>query len=73
MLKQEWKLFLTNRKLVGVAIVLLFVPIIYGGLFLSSAWNPYGKTGKLPVAVVNKDVKAEYEGKTLTVGNELVE
>ncbi|MDQ7862199.1 hypothetical protein RCO48_17950 [Peribacillus frigoritolerans] len=44
-----------------------------GGLFLSSAWNPYGNTGKLPVAVVNKDVKAEYEGKTLTVGNELVE
>lgn len=43
------------------------------GLFLSSAWNPYGNTGKLPVAVVNKDVKAEYEGKTLTVGNELVE
>ncbi|MEY8755295.1 YhgE/Pip family protein [Peribacillus frigoritolerans] len=73
MLKQEWKLFLTNKKLVGVAIVLLFVPIIYGGLFLSSAWNPYGNTGKLPVAVVNKDVKAEYEGKTLTVGNELVE
>lgn len=31
------------------------------GLFLSSAWNPYGNTGKLPVAVVNKDVKAEYE------------
>ncbi|CAH0232832.1 ESX secretion system protein YueB [Peribacillus sp. Bi96] len=73
MLKQEWKLFLTNRKLLGVAIVLLFVPIIYGGLFLSSAWNPYGNTGKLPVAVVNNDVKAEYEGKTLTIGNELVE
>ena len=73
MLKQEWKLFLTNKKLVGVAIVLLFVPIIYGGLFLSSAWNPYGKTGNLPVAVVNNDVKAEYEGKTLTVGDELVD
>ena len=73
MLKQEWKLLLTNPKLIGVAIVLLFVPIIYGGLFLSSAWNPYGNTGKLPVAVVNNDVKAEYEGKTLTVGNELIE
>ncbi|MBR8643961.1 hypothetical protein KEH51_02065 [[Brevibacterium] frigoritolerans] len=34
MLKQEWKLFLTNRKLVGVAIVLLFVLIIYGGYSL---------------------------------------
>lgn len=73
MFKQEWKAILTNWKLLGVVVALLFVPFMYGGIFLSSTWDPYGNTSDLPVAVVNNDVKAEYEGKTLNVGDELVE
>ncbi|EUJ22735.1 yhgE/Pip domain-containing protein [Listeria grandensis FSL F6-0971] len=72
MLKQEWKRLLNNKILLIASIVILFIPILYGGVFLKSVWDPYGKTSQLPVAVVNQDQAADYEGQTLDVGNELV-
>ncbi|MHC5251221.1 YhgE/Pip family protein [Listeria kieliensis] len=73
MLKNEWMQFGKNKILLISSIVILFIPILYGGFFLKSVWDPYGKTGDLPVAVVNHDEKTEYGGQTLDVGNELVD
>lgn len=73
MLKNEWMQFGKNKILLISSIVILFIPILYGGFFLKSVWDPYGKTGDLPVAVVNHDQKTEYGGQTLDVGNELVD
>lgn len=73
MLIQEWKQLLSKPLLLGTMIVMMFIPIIYGGFFLGSSWDPYGKTDQLPVAVVNEDVASEYEGKTFAVGAELEE
>ncbi|WP_439444356.1 YhgE/Pip family protein [Listeria aquatica] len=73
MLKNEWMQFGKNKILLISSIVILFIPILYGGFFLKSIWDPYGETGNLPVAVVNHDEKTEYGGKTLDVGNELVD
>ncbi|TWT02414.1 YhgE/Pip domain-containing protein [Planomicrobium sp. CPCC 101079] len=73
MLKQEWKQLLAKPLLLGTMIVMMFIPIIYGGFFLGSSWDPYGKTELLPVAVVNEDEPAEYEGHTLSIGQELVD
>lgn len=72
MLKQEWKRLLNNKILLVSTIVIMFIPILYGGVFLKSVWDPYGKTSELPVAVVNEDQAANYEGQELDVGNELV-
>ncbi|TDR55624.1 putative membrane protein [Listeria rocourtiae] len=72
MLKQEWKRLLNNKILLVSTIVIMFIPILYGGVFLKSVWDPYGKTSELPVAVVNEDQTANYEGQQLDVGNELV-
>ncbi len=41
------------RRLVPVILVL--VPLLYGALYLWSAWDPYGKLNRVPVAVVNSD------------------
>ncbi|TWT08021.1 YhgE/Pip domain-containing protein [Planococcus sp. CPCC 101016] len=73
MLKQEWKQLLAKPLLLGTMIVMMFIPIIYGGFFLGSSWDPYGKTDRLPVAVVNEDVASEYEGQMFAVGAELEE
>lgn len=54
-------------------IVVCFIPILYAAVFLKSIWDPYGKTGNLPVAIVNEDQSIEYRGKTLDVGDQLVE
>ncbi len=72
MLKREWKQLFSNPLLLGTMIVMMFIPIIYGGFFLGSSWDPYGKTDQLPVAVVNEDRAAAYEGRTFAVGDELV-
>ncbi|WP_308787626.1 YhgE/Pip domain-containing protein [Planomicrobium stackebrandtii] len=72
MLKREWKQLFSKPLLLGTMIVMMFIPIIYGGFFLGSSWDPYGKTDQLPVAVVNEDAAVEYEGKTFAVGDELV-
>lgn len=73
MLKQEWKQLFSKPLLFGTMIVMMFIPIIYGGFFLGSSWDPYGKTERLPVAVVNSDVPSEYDGTTFAIGDQLVE
>lgn len=72
MLRLEWKKLFSKPLLLGTMIVMMFIPIIYGGFFLGSSWDPYGKTDRLPVAVVNEDTAADYDGTTFAVGDELV-
>ncbi|MHA6532817.1 YhgE/Pip family protein [Paenibacillus sp. BAC0078] len=62
-----------NPKVLIPMFVVLFIPVLYSGLFLKAFWDPYGKMNELPVAVVNEDKGADYEGKSLTAGNDLVE
>ncbi|MGX7420181.1 YhgE/Pip family protein [Carnobacterium gallinarum] len=72
MMKNEWKKLVQNKILLVSFIVILFIPILYAAFFLKSVWDPYGKTGDLPVAVVNLDKSVDYQGKTLDVGDQLV-
>ena len=51
---------------------MLFIPILYGGFFLGSIWNPYGSTKNLKVAVVNEDTGAVLDGRAINVGAELM-
>ena len=49
-MKKVWK-----RKIAVIILIgLLFIPGIYAWLNIDSNWNPYDNTGKLPIAVVNK-------------------
>lgn len=54
-------------------LVVLIIPVMYSGMFLTAFWDPYGKMNELPVAIVNEDNGAQYEGKSLQVGKELVD
>lgn len=73
MFKEEWKSIFKNKFLIIVLIAVAFIPALYNIIFLSSMWDPYGKVDNLPVAIVNHDKPVEYEGKTLKVGDELVD
>ena len=73
MVKQEWKELLKNKILLLVVIAIIAIPFIYAGLFLKSMWDPYGSVDNLPVAVVNEDQTVMYEGKTLQVGENMVD
>lgn len=72
MIKQEWKSFLKSKIMIIALIGISIVPAIYTVLFLGSMWTPYQNVDKLPVAVVNNDVSVEYNGKQLTVGDDMV-
>lgn len=63
-----------NRHFKGIAMTaIVLIPTIYTTLFLGSMWDPYGNVDQLPVAVVNEDKSVDYSGKTLAVGDELVD
>lgn len=64
---------LKNPKVLIPMFVVLFIPVMYSGLFLKAFWDPYGKMNELPVAVVNEDKGAAYEGSQLTAGHDLIE
>lgn len=72
MIKQEWKNILKNHWIQIVLVALILIPSIYTVVFLESMWDPYGNSGDLPVAVVNKDKAVEYNDKKLDVGDQLV-
>ncbi|WP_431188639.1 YhgE/Pip family protein [Bacillus thuringiensis] len=54
-------------------IAVLFVPILYAGMFLWAFWDPYKQLDDLPVAVVNLDKGAVFDGKSIEVGKGLVD
>ncbi|GAA0388450.1 YhgE/Pip domain-containing protein [Paenibacillus motobuensis] len=60
-------------KVIIPILVVMFIPVLYSGMFLKAFWDPYGKMDEIPVAVVNEDRGAEYEGTKLQAGNDLVE
>lgn len=54
-------------------LAVIFVPLLYAGMFLWAFWDPYHALDDIPVAIVNKDQAYEYEGELFEIGKELVE
>ncbi|GGG23336.1 phage infection protein [Lysinibacillus alkalisoli] len=73
MIKAEWAKILTTRKMLISVIAVLFIPVMYAGMFLWAFWDPYKGLEDLPVAVVNEDKGAEMDGKKLKIGEELID
>ena len=72
LLKKEIQMILRNRIVLISLIAVLFIPVIYCGMFLWAFWDPYAHLDELPVAVVNNDKGAVFEGERLKIGDELV-
>lgn len=70
--KAEIKTILSNRKVLIPIIAILFIPVLYAGMFLWAFWDPYKYLEDLPVAIVNQDEGAELAGETLQIGDDLV-
>ncbi|AZB42295.1 YhgE/Pip domain-containing protein [Bacillus sp. FJAT-42376] len=72
-LKGEFQEIARKKKLLIAVIAVLLIPVLYSGTFLWAFWDPYGKVDQLPVAVVNKDKGADFEGEKLTIGKDFVD
>lgn len=56
-----------------VMVAILFVPLLYSGIYLSAFWDPYSRFDKVPVAFVNQDQPVVRDGKTYHLGREIQE
>ncbi|OKL35843.1 YhgE/Pip domain-containing protein [Domibacillus mangrovi] len=70
---KEIKAIIKSRMLLISVIAIMIIPLLYSGVFLWAFWDPYGHLDKLPVAVVNSDTGADFEGEQLELGNKLEE
>ncbi|MCG3085060.1 YhgE/Pip domain-containing protein [Anoxybacillus sp. LAT_35] len=70
---KEIKAVTSNRKVLIPIIAVLFIPLLYSGMFLWAFWDPYDHLDDLPVAVVNNDKGATFEGEELHIGDDLVD
>ena len=73
MIKAELRNLFHNHILLLSVSVICLLPFLYSIFFLKSVWDPYGSTRNLPIAVVNKDVPVEYQGKKMAVGQQTVD
>lgn len=69
---KEWKAILKKTTFIIVMIGISLIPALYNIIFLSSMWEPYGQLSDLPVAVVNNDKEASYNGNTMAIGKDMV-
>ena len=53
-------------------IFVMLVPTLYGAIYLSANWDPYGRLSRLPVAVVNADVPTTFQNETIAAGADFV-
>ncbi|MFJ1705596.1 YhgE/Pip family protein [Kitasatospora sp. NPDC088346] len=56
-----------------VPLLLCLIPLLYGAMYLWANWDPYGRTERIPVAVVNEDRPAHsVDGQPVDAGDQLV-
>ena len=73
MIKAEFENIAKHKILTATICAMMIIPFLYSVFFLKSVWDPYGNTGHLPVAVVNKDQSVKFQSKNFAVGDQLVD
>ncbi|MFB6468286.1 YhgE/Pip family protein [Cytobacillus sp. Hz8] len=69
--KEKYRKRSITRVIAIVIIAVIFVPLLYSGIYLSAFWDPYGHFDRVPVAFVNLDKQVVKDGKTYHVGQDL--
>lgn len=68
----EIERFTRGRTRRTALVVMVVIPLLYGGLYLWAFWNPYGNLDRIPVALVNLDAPAHGRGGRVDAGSMLV-
>ena len=53
-------------------VFVLIIPLLYGAIYLTANWDPYGKLKNLPVALVNHDRPTSVGKQTVSAGADFV-
>lgn len=71
-IKKEFSNIFHSKSIMLLIVAIVLIPFVYSFCFLTSAWDPYGNTGKVPIAVVNHDKPTHLQGKLVNVGAQTV-
>ncbi|MGL4760188.1 MAG: YhgE/Pip domain-containing protein [Sarcina sp.] len=71
--KRDIKSIFTNPIALLIITGLCIIPSLYAWVNIKAAWDPYSNTGSLPVAVVNEDKGATLAGKSINIGDGIVD
>lgn len=59
-------------RLIAISVIaVIFVPVLYSGIYLSAFWDPYGNFINVPVAFVNLDKPVTKDGKQYNIGKDI--
>ena len=73
MIKAELKNIQQSKMLLVTTIAICCIPVLYAVVFLKGIWDPYSHLDQLKVAVVNQDQPVSYQGKTMNLGQKVVD
>lgn len=62
-----------NRAASVVILGLCVLPCLYAWVNIYACWDPYANTGNLPIAIVNNDLGAVFNGEIVNVGKSVVD
>ena len=71
-MKKDIKTIVTSVSSIIIIIALCFVPSGYALLNIYSLWDPYSRTGNLPIAIINNDEGGTFNNAEMNVGKSLV-
>ncbi|MGN8981008.1 YhgE/Pip family protein [Enterococcus villorum] len=68
----DWKRIFKNPIATLLIIAIMIIPSLYAWFNIKALWDPYGNTGELPIAVYSADKPAEFQGKEVAIGKEVI-
>lgn len=71
--KHDLKELTSKKATLFIIIGLILLPTIYAWPNIISSWDPYANTDQIKVAVTNLDEGTIIDGKTINIGNSLIE
>lgn len=73
MIAAELRRLTATRMSVIALLALMLVPVLYGGLYLWANQDPYGRLSQVPVALVNADAGATFDGESVAYGAQVAQ
>lgn len=70
--KRDMKSITKNFTTMLIIGGLCILPSLYAWININACWNPYENTSTIPVAVVNNDNGASFNGKNISLGKEII-
>jgi putative membrane protein len=71
--KLDWKRIFSNPISAFLIIALMILPSLYAWFNIKALWDPYGNTSELPIAVYSADKGADFQGKEILIGDEVID